>query len=528
MDEFPALLKVAHPELYRNNAFRVARLAVDAGPRDIARQLDRLKIMEKLGAAASATPGPLSLDIPASGDDVRAAVERLRDPESRIIEEFFWFWPMTFGESQTDPALQALIRGDSEAARSFWWERSREQNGQKGVADHNLAVLAHVRALDLELVAANGQPLDEGQVWTRDGCWMEAYGHWRELLGDNAFWQNLADRFRQLNEPQVGPDTARRLRAALPAALLSVSAQLAVRAAEGRRHDDATRHLALGAGSGFNLETIEAGFRLAGQPAWERIKLLSQTVETELESDPEHADQAARRFSAEAEPLLAVLDRAMPAKHRLREAAHDEIALLILRCQIAYANRTQDWKTSQEMLERAVTLARSASARDRLQENIEIVRQNAKALLCWFCETSAFQDGAAVKVPMYGNVTRVPVDYATHNYQTRWQQYTVNVPRCGRCRSVHRRQEGFTLLGGLAGGLIGFGVHTLVTYITGAWFVGLFVISASMILGGIFGSRWCDRRFTKGVKQLAEKISFPQIEYLKKQGWALGTKPPGE
>lgn len=223
MDDFPALMNLAHSELYRTNAFRLACLPVDAGGREIKRQLDRLKIMEKLGAGAGRLQGPLSLDVPADGEMIRAAMERLHEPERRMLEEFFWFWPATRGESQADPAVQALSRGDIEAARSVWleWSRSADRNA---IACHNLAVLAHVRALDLEHAGADDRPLTMMQACTRDSCWLEAYGHWREVLRDESFWDSLAGHYRSLNEPQVGPEMARRLRAALPAALVRINA----------------------------------------------------------------------------------------------------------------------------------------------------------------------------------------------------------------------------------------------------------------------------------------------------------------
>lgn len=221
----------------------------------------------------------------------------------------------------------------------------------------------------------------------------------------------------------------------------------------------------MGGGSGFGLDVIEAAFRSAGQPAWERIKHLCQGAESEMESDREHADRPTRRLIAEGGRALAILDRALPAKHRLREAAHDEVALMVLRCQVGYASRTEDWDTSLELLQRALQLARSASARDWIQENIEIVRENAKALRCWFCEANRLHPNAAVGVPMHGNVRRVAVNYG---HQLRWDYHTVQVPRCIRCRSIHRRREAWTLLGGLAGGVLGAGADAAVTHLTGA------------------------------------------------------------
>ena len=95
------LAAAASPELYRVNAFRITGLPVDATARDIAKQLEKMKIAEKLGAATTRQGGPLPLVPPPDLDAVRQAMQRLRDPEGRLVDEFFWFWPSPPGGTDT-------------------------------------------------------------------------------------------------------------------------------------------------------------------------------------------------------------------------------------------------------------------------------------------------------------------------------------------------------------------------------------------------------------------------------------------
>src|SRR5437870_5204879 len=99
-----ALLKGLKPDLYRRNGFRLAQLRADAAPRDVARRLEKFKLQAKLGAAPEPVRGPLALLPPPDLDAIREAVERLNDPEVRLLDEFFWFSPESVGARSGDPA----------------------------------------------------------------------------------------------------------------------------------------------------------------------------------------------------------------------------------------------------------------------------------------------------------------------------------------------------------------------------------------------------------------------------------------
>src|SRR5207237_1230989 len=90
----------------------------------------------KLGGGVEQPRGPLALVPAPDVDAVRHAIERLRDPETRLVDEFFWFWPETSATETPDEALTALDRGDVAAARKRW----QAATTGAGVAVDQLAV----------------------------------------------------------------------------------------------------------------------------------------------------------------------------------------------------------------------------------------------------------------------------------------------------------------------------------------------------------------------------------------------------
>src|SRR3712207_3919390 len=88
------LLEAARPELYRTNAFRVSELPVDADGRQLAKRQQVIELASNTGMPVPPGPGrALPLAATPDPDALRDAMQRLRDPERRLVDEFFWFWP---------------------------------------------------------------------------------------------------------------------------------------------------------------------------------------------------------------------------------------------------------------------------------------------------------------------------------------------------------------------------------------------------------------------------------------------------
>jgi hypothetical protein len=536
-DECEVLLEMARPDLYRVNAFRVSELPVDASARTVSRQADKIRMMEKYHAGATRGRGALALSPRPDGDAFRTSLQQLRDPERRLIHEFFWFWPIDLEKSASDKALLALSKNDIKSAADTW-SLLEKQHSENNVSKHNLAVLLHMVALDLEHDSLS-RPLTPAQISQRDGCWRKAYHRWRILLNHEGFWSRLKARIRQLDDPRLTTGTGRRVREALPLALLLINAEIAVREAERGNAEEARRHLEIMKNwEATNGETpvsapqttenntlsplLDEAFRRALKPIRDRIKTFSRTAAQDTDAAPEKADAVVRRLVEQTGPLLKTLDTLLPEGNALRDGAHDEVALQALASQIAFGNKTEDWKASLELLNLARPIAASESARARIDENIRIVTSNLEFGTCWFCSKRPSKTEAAADVPMHGNVNRIW-------NQVQWQHATVKVPRCEECKAEHSRRSTFGGVGAATGALLGLGGCVgVVNSDNDMWLPGVIVMVVTLGVGAGIGALIAHNTSThKDTKPESYKTQHPAVKKLLSEKWGFGLKPPG-
>lgn len=523
------VLAVANPDLFRTNAFRVVGVPVSTTERELRKHLEKVEMAKKLGGAAALPVGPLPLDPPPDSDAIREAVQRLRDPERRLIEEFFWFWRTD--SANGEEALSALTRKDIKSAVSQWM--AEEDGPQGSLAIHNLAILFHTAALDLEHIALANQRSDN-QRQQLASYWREAYAHWEKLLDDERFWVRLGKRIRELEDPRLTADAARLMRLTLPLALLSINSQLATRAAERGHADEAKRHARLVQESGFDEEAIEEAMRRSALPIRERIKTLCQTAEPESESEPQRGDELARRVLKESRPLTDMLDGLFQPGYTLRDDAHDQVALTALQCEIHYGNETGNWDAPLEVLEQLQSGTISSSVRERLELNLTTARGNVEGQVyykCWFCKQNDGDEDASAVVKMYGEVNRTWVGTGT---RITWKNLTLKIPRCRSCKAVHTRTASLQVNGGCIGVLVGLvAVALMFVYIGVFWaaldwataLAGIFVI---VCLGGVgysIGNTVAKSSSPREVLPEDDKLQYITIKEKKAEGWVVGEKP---
>lgn len=373
-NECRPLLEAATKDLFRKNAFRITGLSVDATTREVARHADKLKMLAELGQDPHTQSAAFPMKPPPSLDEIREAIQKLKDPEKRLVDEFFWFWPEEFGNGQSDPAMQALAKGDSAKAIEIWAAR---ENGaaSSATAKHNLALVYHVCALDWENYAVkNTVEADRREKMTK--YWKGAFSRWECLTTDEAFWEKVTARIRQLNEPNLPTGFARRMRTTLPEALDKINAELAVAFAESGKLELARLHIRFMRETLQGLDNVEKTAELVLTPARSRLKEQIRRARERADNNPRDAANAARELLEQARHALALFDLFFDKESDSRNELFDEVAGLCNQLPVAYHKATGDDKTCLEILRAILPFATSIELRQQIEKNISTLSGN--------------------------------------------------------------------------------------------------------------------------------------------------------
>ncbi|MFC0037399.1 hypothetical protein [Actinomadura rayongensis] len=499
----------AGPDLYAQNAFRVTGLAVTATARDIRKHSEQQRVQARLGTASGSGSPLLPLPEPPDQNAVEEALQRLRDPVRRLEDEFFWFWPMD--RSGRDDALDALRRGDFAAAEAAW--RAADGGRAAAVAVHNLAVLAHARALD----ARRGGPFDDeqGRLWTA------AYASWRQLLTEATFWPLLDARIADLNDPRLANVTSADLRRDLPGALLSISARLAAESARDGQRRTAAAHIGIARRSGFDGAVLDDAVRAAVAPDTALVRSLADNALRAAQADVSRGAEEARRLLDQAEPVLHGLVELLPADHPLLQGARDDVAGSAMRCVVMHVNDTKDYGTAVALLERARAGAATDATRTRIEENLTTVRNNLTYSRCWFCKERPYDEPSTFKQGMHSNVQR---QYVAGGTRTTWQKKTLEIPRCAACKARHDNNKRTSLGFGCGGAVVLLGL-AVAFFASGIPLGGVIMIGVA-IAAGFLGTHFSGKYGIPNEEHRTIEEFEPVREHIR-AGWKYGEKPPG-
>lgn len=387
------LRDLATPDIYRENLFRVLGLQVNATSKEAQQQQNRRKMQQSLGiTAVRANSACFELAPPPTEDKARAALERMNRPVDRLIDEIFWFWP-TGGSVADDEALEALAEGQVEMAAKLWTERTkRNEHGQ--TATHNLAVLNHLLALDHE-ASLSLEGSSQAQIDLLNDLWLRAFAGWKEVLDGEDFWDMVKDRARCLDDPQLTTGLVRRIREALPTALLLINARIALATVErqdGKAASSITkserehilRQVQLIRSAIFvDVPPVDI-IRTALEPTHRRIIAAIDTAKNRWTATPHHGNRYARELHEQTSNPLAIVDLMLPPDDIFRIELGDTIAEAIMDGQVIFANSTNDWGESLRILDLAKEMAISEPIQAWLARLEEVVRTRVKSGDDWY------------------------------------------------------------------------------------------------------------------------------------------------
>lgn len=371
ISECKPLVDAATKDIFRVNAFRIMGLAVDATPGEINKRADKLKLMEELGQGHSLHNSAFALKPPPTVDQIRDAVQRLQDPEKRLIDEFFWFWPEEVGCSRTDSAIQALLSGDCDTASRIW--TLRESSGT--AAMHNVAVFWYFTLLEREHYTATANVGAKQEVIDSVN-WRSAIKRWRYLLADEAIWKVLDARIRKLNDPRLSTHFGVRMRTAMPLALAKIHAQVALAYIERKRPELAKHQVEMLRELAPSMDVVEMAADIVLDSAKRRLQAHSQTVKNEAARSPEKADALARNLITPTFLLFEVVDLFFGEADYVGKDLLDEAISVSLDCAAIYQRKTGDNATFVDLLRRLLPLTASKELEGRISENLRIGIKN--------------------------------------------------------------------------------------------------------------------------------------------------------
>ena len=513
------LMQAAKSDLYKTNAFRISGLPIDATTRDISLQIDRIRMMKKYGGKITKSEGPFPLNPPPDSDNMREALQRLRDPERRLIDEFFWFWPHIIGQGKSDNALQAISSNNINKAKEIWIKHET-MSSESNVSMHNLAVLSHLQALDLES-EDNSTSINVKDKKMRDYYWLESLKRWKTLLNHEGFWKRLAERVIQLDDPRLTTGTVKRIRETLPVSLLFINANLAVKAAESGNNSEAKRHMKIIKDSGFDNAVIESALAKAITSIRNRIKTICNSADEEGDENPEKCIIIAEKVIIQTKKLLSILNVILPTDSPIRIGAHDEVALSTLGNIITFGNKTEKWKKPYELVKKILEIAISESARSRIQMNHDTIKSNYESDksygTCFFCKENTPDETASIDQPMHGEV---------HNngYQITWRHLSIEVPRCSSCKKIHITTTTIATISFFIFLVLGIVLFSSILD-EDQWFIGLVGCGIISSIAAWIGFALTRSKFPDHIKPKSDESNFPPIQELIKKGWAFGEKP---
>lgn len=364
------LVQAATPDIYRINAFRISGLNVSATTREISNQIQKNQMLEKYGGKLDNHKSLFPIEPPPDVDKLRQALHRLRDPETRIIDEFFWFWPHSIDSDVKDHALDALSRSDIKTAESLWINYEATFT-ESNVSRHNLAVLSHLLVLDIEL---NGNSLAKEEIAKRDRYWNDTFKRWKLLLDHEGFWSRLTARVRQMDDPRLTTGFVKRLREALPFAILLINGVMAVEFAEKGKDEEAKRHLNLIQKSGFDNDAIERAVKWAIEPVRKRIKVICLSARDESERNNLRGIEFGKQVLTHTQIPLKILNILLPENKIIIEGAEDDIVDNVFKCYIPYVNKTEDYASALELINSMKNFIESDTSKAKVDQKIKSIK----------------------------------------------------------------------------------------------------------------------------------------------------------
>lgn len=358
--------------LYDKNIFRITELPVDATAKDVSRQAQKQQMLAEMGHNITSVKAPFAPVHFPDEDQIREALARMKIPEDRIVDEFFWFWPEEFGNSKADPAIQAMLSGDSEKAAKIWREAEK---GGSFTAIHNLAIMFHMAAVDWTI-----HQLKNVSSWESfeevKGYWQRSFDRWEKVAEMEEIWDCMKDRLKSMDDEALTTGFIRRMRNELPMALDRVNAEAALAFAEKGGMEWAEYHVRLMNETHQGLDDVEATAELVLEPTRKRVRQYVNSAEQKASGNRAKGIELVTQLLEKCRPLMGIYDLFHGKEAHQRADLFDEVASTSNSLAVWYQIETEDNSGFVKALQATLDFVTGESLREQITKNISIGNNN--------------------------------------------------------------------------------------------------------------------------------------------------------
>ena len=360
------LLEACTPDLYNGNVFRITGLPVYATEKEIKRAAEKQKMLDELGVKDETTTTPFALANQPSADAIKTAMNRLKMPEARVIDELFWFWPLD--ESHQDPAYMAFLKGKTDEAYTQWNNDVSAVNG--GIATHNLAVMFHLTAMDW----SNYQLVEDVSPERTEkilNYWKEAHERLQLLRQNDEFWTAFKNRVAALNEPMLTSGFVRRIRETFQIGLASIHADFALRFNSKGKRKIALEHVSWLKTCCPKIEQRELVYTKALLTHKNRVKQSVATMPESIKADPSSGAKIVTQALATLKSENEIFSLFYSDERSQVGDLFDPVLMTCINGLVSFVRKTENNSEFVRILKELQPLAISDEVKERITINIE-------------------------------------------------------------------------------------------------------------------------------------------------------------
>ena len=435
-------------DLYARNGYRVIATSAFAHRSKLEGESQRIRNICKIDPAAAIKSGirtGYDSHLPLDRDDILQCLSNLQSPRQRILYDLFW---PHISEQQFDLIKRPRNLVTTQSIKVLK-EAAKTAKGQDAsIIKHALALIHHNQAIAQELLFASGEV-----EWSAEH-WNNAMFYWADVLTTDHFWNYIAERIIELDDPRLDLDDLDQLRTELPSVILAFNSLFAQVFARSSASAACYGHLVIMERSGLPSESVtEALEWTVRKIADGKLKPLTQRVETQLLDSQGKINL--HRFMEVCSPILdeAFVVRTylmnelnLPAKlvETTRFDLLSEKILNALNGKLDFSNEEERLRSilyCMLVAKRLGQLPLSTLMKQKLEKSLRNdsgilyrgflpTANDFDSTCCWFIESEFPDPRLGFELPVY-KITE------TKGITVRWETRRVLVPRSERARMVH-------------------------------------------------------------------------------------------